>query len=331
MIGTINKILKKILGDKSKEDLKDINPIVEQVKQIGQNLTSLSHDDLRNKTEKLKELIKTRIAAKEEEVADLKIQAEALPGTELEQKEAIFAEIDKLEKETDKQIEEVLTEILPEAFAIVRETARRLKENSELRLTASEFDRQLATTSSKDYITIEGNTAIWKNNWIAAGNRTTWEMVHYDVQLIGGIALHRGKVAEMATGEGKTLVATLPVFLNALAGRGATPNGWARSMSFMVYLLTVSINTSPIVLLAAMLIAPTLRLEPTTNSASITCATIWRLKLRNSCNANITSPLWMKLTACLSMRLERHLSFQVQHPRGMTRNSMPSSPGCNCS
>ncbi|MFM2201084.1 MAG: preprotein translocase subunit SecA, partial [Bacteroidota bacterium] len=213
MIGTINKILKKILGDKSQEDLKDINPIVEQIKQIGQNITSISHDELRSRTEKLKQLIQSRIASQEEEIAALKIQAEALPGTELEQKEAIFAQIDKLEKETDKQIEEVLTEILPEAFAIVRETARRLKENEELRLTASDFDRQLATITAKDYITIEGDSAIWKNNWIAAGNRTTWDMVHYDVQLIGGIALHRGKVAEMATGEGKTLVATLPVFL----------------------------------------------------------------------------------------------------------------------
>jgi preprotein translocase subunit SecA len=220
MIGTINKILKKLLGDKSQEDLKDINPIVDQIKQIGQNLTAISHDELRGRTEKLKELIKNRIASKEEEISNLKVQAEALPGTELEQKEAIFAQIDKLEKETDSQIEDVLSEILPEAFAIDKETARRLKENSELRLRATDFDRQLATVTAKDYVTIDGDTAIWKNNWIAAGNRTTWDMVHYDVQLIGGIALHRGKVAEMATGEGKTLVATLPVFLNALAGRG---------------------------------------------------------------------------------------------------------------
>jgi preprotein translocase subunit SecA len=220
MIGTINKILKKILGDKSQQDLKDITPVVEQIKQLGQTLTSISHDELRGRTEKLKSLIQTRIASKESEINELKVQAEALPGTELEQKETIYAQIDKLEKDTDKLLEEVLTEILPEAFAIVRETARRLKENEEIRLTASEFDRQLATIGSKDYVRIEGNDAIWKNNWIAAGNRTTWDMVHYDVQLIGGIALHRGKVAEMATGEGKTLVATLPVFLNALAGKG---------------------------------------------------------------------------------------------------------------
>ncbi len=220
MIGTINKILKKILGDKSQEDLKDINPIVDQIKQIGQSIISISHDELRGRSEKLRELIKTRIAGEEEQIAQLKIQAEALPGTELEQKEAIYAQIDKLEKDVNRQIEEVLSEILPEAFAIVRETARRLKENTEIRMKATEFDRQLATVTAKDYVTIDGDVTIWKNNWMAAGNRTTWDMVHYDVQLIGGIALHRGKVAEMATGEGKTLVATLPVFLNALAGRG---------------------------------------------------------------------------------------------------------------
>ncbi len=220
MIGAINKILKKFVGDKSKQDLKDINPIVGQVRQIGQTLTGISDDDLRNRVEKLKGLVKTRISEREEEIAQLKVQAEALQGTELEKKESVFAQIDKLEKEVDSQIEEVLEEILPETFAIVRETARRLKENPEIRVTASDFDRQLATIQSKDYVRIEGDTAIWKNNWIAAGNRTTWDMVHYDVQIIGGTALHRGKVAEMATGEGKTLVATLPVFLNALANRG---------------------------------------------------------------------------------------------------------------
>jgi preprotein translocase subunit SecA len=220
MIGAINKILKKLVGDKSQQDLKTITPVVEKIKSLGQSLTGISHDELRSRSEKLKQTIAQRIAAKEEEIAQLKIQAEALPGTELEQKEAIFTQVDKLIKDIDRELEVVLEEILPEAFAIVRETARRLKENSELRMTASDFDRQLATITAKDYVTIEGDTVIWKNNWMAAGNRVQWDMVHYDVQLIGGIALHRGKVAEMATGEGKTLVATLPVFLNALAGKG---------------------------------------------------------------------------------------------------------------
>jgi preprotein translocase subunit SecA len=220
MIGAINKILKKLVGDKTQQDLKDINPVVEQIKQIGQSLTGITNDELRSRSRSLKQRIQDRTAETEEEISQLKIQAEALPGTELEQKETIYTQVDKLEKDINRQIEEVLTEILPEAFAIVRESARRLKENAEIRVTATDFDRQLATVTAKDYIRIEGDAAIWKNNWMAAGNRTVWDMVHYDVQLIGGIALHRGKVAEMATGEGKTLVATLPVFLNALAGRG---------------------------------------------------------------------------------------------------------------
>ncbi len=220
MIGTINKILKRFVGDKSQTDLKEVTPIVEKINQVGATLTSISNDELRGKADALKQKIRDRVKGMEEEIAHLKIQAEALPGTELEQKETIFNQVDKLSKEIDQEIEKVLEEILPEAFAIIKETARRLKENTELRLTATETDKQLSLNSAKDYIKIEGNTTIWKNSWNAAGNPITWDMVHYDVQLIGGIALHRGKVAEMATGEGKTLVATLPVFLNALAGRG---------------------------------------------------------------------------------------------------------------
>ena len=220
MIGAINKILKKFVGDKSSQDLRTVTPVVEKINQLGQSLTSVSHDELRNRTAALKAKIKAQIQKQEEEIANLKIQAEALPGTELEQKESIFNQVDKLEKEIDQEIEKVLEEILPEAFAIVKETASRLKQNPEIKVKATEVDRMLATVGTKDYVTVEGDTATWKNNWVAAGNRITWDMVHYDVQLIGGIALHRGKVAEMATGEGKTLVATLPVFLNALAGRG---------------------------------------------------------------------------------------------------------------
>ena len=220
MIGAINKILKKLVGDKSQQDLKDITPAVEKIRALGETLAGVSHDELRGKSENLKNLIRERIRSREEEISNLKAQAEGLPGSQLEEKEAIFNQVDKLIKEIDQEIEKTLEEILPEAFAIVRETAKRLKENSEIKLRTTEFDRQLAAHASKDYIRIEGDTTIWKNNWMAAGNRITWDMVHYDVQLIGGIALHRGKVAEMATGEGKTLVATLPVFLNAIAGKG---------------------------------------------------------------------------------------------------------------
>jgi preprotein translocase subunit SecA len=220
MIKTINSILKRFVGDKAKKDLQEINPIVAKINEIGAGLQNISHDELRQRATDLKIKISERIRSKEEEVEALKAQAEALPGTELEQKEALYNRVDKLTKEIDEEIEKVLEEILPEAFAIIKDTARRLKENPELRMRATDFDRQLATVGSKDYVTIEGDSVIWKNNWNAAGNRVTWDMVHYDVQLIGGIALHRGKVAEMATGEGKTLVATLPVFLNALAGKG---------------------------------------------------------------------------------------------------------------
>ncbi len=220
MLGAINKILKKLVGDKTQQDLKDILPVVDKIKALGETLAGVSHDELRSRSENLKKLIRERIRSREEEMANLKAQAEGLPGSQLEEKETIFNQVDKILKEIDQEIEKTLEEILPEAFAIVRETAKRLKENPEIKLKATDFDRQLATNTSKDYIHIEGDTTIWKNNWVAAGNRITWDMVHYDVQLIGGIALHRGKVAEMATGEGKTLVATLPVFLNAIAGKG---------------------------------------------------------------------------------------------------------------
>ncbi|MEN9348492.1 MAG: preprotein translocase subunit SecA [Bacteroidota bacterium] len=220
MIGTFNKILKRILGDKRETDLKSVQPLVTRINEIGTTLTGISHDELRNRATALKMRIADHTAAMEKEIVVLKEQAESLPSSELEQKEAIFNQVDALTKEIDQEIEKVLEEILPEAFAIVKETARRLKENSEIIVTASEVDKMLALSGRKDYVTISGDKAIWKNSWDAAGNKVTWDMVHYDVQLIGGIALHSGKVAEMTTGEGKTLVATLPVFLNALAGKG---------------------------------------------------------------------------------------------------------------
>jgi preprotein translocase subunit SecA len=220
MLGAINKILKKFVGDKTQNDLKEINPIVAKVNEIGSTLVSVSNDELRTRSQALKNKIKAATQPLEEESENLKVQAEALPGTELEQKEAIYNRVDKLAKEINIAIENVLDEILPEAFAIMKETARRFKENAEVKVNASSFDKDLAASGKKEYVSIEGENAIWKNTWVAAGNPIKWDMVHYDVQLIGGIALHKGKVSEMATGEGKTLVATLPVFLNALAGKG---------------------------------------------------------------------------------------------------------------
>jgi len=220
MLGTFSKILKKFVGDKSTEDLKLLQPIAEKVNVIGKDLMNISNDELRLRTEKMKALIRTRLAPIEAEINELKAQAEGLPGTDLEIKETIYQKVDSLEKESDKTTEDVLDEIMAEAFAVVKETARRLKENTELKVTASEIDREFAGSGTKAYIRIEGDQAYWSNSWLSAGNLVTWDMVHYDVQLIGGAALHKGKVAEMATGEGKTLVATLPVFLNALAGKG---------------------------------------------------------------------------------------------------------------
>jgi preprotein translocase subunit SecA len=219
MIKTFNHLLKKLLGDKSEKDLKEVTPVVEKVNSFFHQLQSVSDDGLRQRSTELKERIASALAPLEQEAESLKAEAEALPGSELERKEAIFQNVDQLSKNMDQLIEEVLLEILPEAFAVVKETARRFKENSELRVTATDLDKELAI-KRPDAVRIEGDQAVWKNTWMAAGVPVTWDMVHYDVQLIGGVALHKGKIAEMSTGEGKTLVSTLPVFLNSLPGRG---------------------------------------------------------------------------------------------------------------
>jgi preprotein translocase subunit SecA len=210
-------VLKKMFGTKSERDLKAVMPYVDKIKHVYENIDKLSHDELRAETHRLKEVIQGRIAELVAEKAGLRAQ---LRNSEVEvsEKESIATEIDKLTKKIDEQIEEVLMEILPEAFAIVKSTARRFKENTEIEVTALHFDKDIA--ARKDNVDIINGKAIWKNTWMAGGNRITWDMVHYDVQLFGGVVLHQGKVAEMATGEGKTLVATLPVFLNALAGKG---------------------------------------------------------------------------------------------------------------
>ena len=210
-------ILNKLFGTKSDRDLKVVKPYVDKIKQVYPGIDALDNDGLRAASEALKKRIADYTAADEAKKQELRNQLEDLEIS-VEHKEQLATEIDKLSKQIDKHIEEVLREVLPEAFAIMKSTARRFKECSEIRVTASDSDREIA--AKHDYVDIEGNTAIWKNTWMAGGNRITWDMVHYDVQLIGGVVLHDGKIAEMATGEGKTLVATLPVFLNALAGKG---------------------------------------------------------------------------------------------------------------
>jgi len=212
----VSNILGLFLGNKYERDMKEITPYVESAKKEFEKLGSLSNDELRNISLNLKTEIYNYIKGDQDEVLLLKEKAEKEP--DFSEKERIYGEIDKLVKSIDTRIEEVLDRILPQAFAIVKETARRFKENEVLEVTATQMDRDLA--SSRESITIKGDKALWKNKWTAGGNEITWDMVHYDVQLIGGVALHKGKISEMGTGEGKTLVATLPVFLNALAGKG---------------------------------------------------------------------------------------------------------------
>ncbi|MDR0970736.1 MAG: preprotein translocase subunit SecA [Lentimicrobiaceae bacterium] len=211
-------LFKKLFGDKASRDMKAIEPILKKTLTTYEEIKKLDNDTLRNKTNEFKQRIAEKIAFETEEIAKLKEEVEANPDMDASEKEKIYQQIDKLEKEQYEKTEKVLNEILPEAFSVIKETARRFKENETVEVTASKLDRDLAAT--RDYVNINHDKAIFNHSWTAGGNVITWDMVHYDVQLIGGTVLHEGKIAEMATGEGKTLVATLPVYLNALAGKG---------------------------------------------------------------------------------------------------------------
>ncbi len=216
-MSVLSGILKLFLGSKGDKDKKEIQPYVEKILQAYATLENISNDELRARTEALKAAIREHIAAEEDEIAGLKAELDR-SDIDIETKEEISAKIDSIEKAIDEKVEQKLDEILPEAFAIMRETARRFKENEEVVVTANDFDRHMAAT--RDFVSIEGDKAVYKNYWTAGGTKVTWDMVHYESQLFGGVVLHKGRIAEMATGEGKTLVATLPVFLNALSGRG---------------------------------------------------------------------------------------------------------------
>ncbi len=215
MLGFIQKVFG---GSKSEKDVKKISPIVEKVNQHFAGYASLSNDQLRQKTAEFRQRIKEHLAPIDEQIAATNKSAEELPFNDLTGKDNIYQEVDKLKKERNKKIEEILNELMPEAFAVVKETARRFKENTEIVSTATQLDRDLSV--KRPHVKIDGDKSIYSNSWQAAGNTVTWNMVHYDVQLIGGAVLHSGKIAEMATGEGKTLVSTLPAYLNALAGEG---------------------------------------------------------------------------------------------------------------
>ena len=210
-----NKIISKLFGNKAQRDLKEVNPIVKRIKEAYTEIEKLTNDELRNRTKELEKQISEYVSDEKDQIAQLKADMENI---ELNEREAIWTQIDKLEKDITEKYEKILDELLPVAFSIMKETARRFTENEEVVVTATDFDRDLA--AKHDFVHIEGEKAIYKKRWIAGGAEISWEMIHYDVQLFGGVVLHSGKIAEMATGEGKTLVATLPVFLNALTHEG---------------------------------------------------------------------------------------------------------------
>ncbi len=211
-------ILKKFIGDKATRDLKELNPVLKKIQEAYKTISQLSNDELRAKTAEFKEKIAQNVAEEEKEIAQLKAKISDEAQIDINEKEEIYKRIDKINARIYEKTEEELNRILPEAFAVMKETARRFKENEEVVVTANDWDRQLA--AEMDNVNIRDGKAYYSNSWMAGGNLITWDMVHYDVQLIGGVVLHQGKIAEMATGEGKTLVATLPVYLNALPGKG---------------------------------------------------------------------------------------------------------------
>ena len=210
-----NEILTKLFGNKAQRDLKEVSPIVDKIKQVYPSIEVLSNDELSGKTTAARQRLEDTVEGERKRIGELREEVERV---DFDKREALYNEIDKLEKQIYDAQERVLEEILPEMFAVVKETARRFTENEIVEVTATDVDRDLAARF--DFVEIVGDKAVYQTEWEAGGNMVKWEMVHYDVQLIGGSVLHKGKIAEMATGEGKTLVATLPVFLNALTGNG---------------------------------------------------------------------------------------------------------------
>ena len=216
MAGIFN-LVTKLFGNKYEKDIKRIEPIIKQIHAEHEKITNISNDELRSKTIELKAKIEESISSEKKEIFSLKSKADQ-KGISIDEKEEVYNKIDEIEKSIVEKTEETLNEILPTAFAVVKETATRFSNNNTITVSATDFDRDLA--ANKDFVSIDGKKAVYKNSWVAAGNEISWDMIHYDVQLVGGVVLHQGKIAEMATGEGKTLVATLPVYLNALTGLG---------------------------------------------------------------------------------------------------------------
>ena len=210
-------ILEAFFGNKASRDRKAIMPLVEKIKEAYPAIQALSNDELRAKTKEIQSYVQNSANDLKKQIDELKAKIEETP---IDERESLFSQVDKLDKEVLDRYEDALNEVFPQVFSIVKDTARRFTENEETIVTATDFDRELAANPANDFVTIDGDKAIYHNHWTAGGNDIKWEMIHYDVQLFGGIVLHQGKIAEMATGEGKTLVATCPVFLNALTGNG---------------------------------------------------------------------------------------------------------------
>ena len=256
--------------------MKLIQPYVDKIKAAYPAIKELSNDDLRAKTKEIQQYVQDAGKQQREEIAKLR---ERIEDTPIDEREDIFNKIDKLEKEALDNYEKALDEVMPIAFSIVKDTARRFTENEETIVTANDFDRELAADPRKDFITIDGDKAIYHNHWTAGGNDLKWEMVHYDVQLFGGTVLHQGKIAEMATGEGKTLVATLP---------NATLNGWDHCTNLTVCRSIASTSISLILQNVAALTKPTLLSVQTTSSVSTTCVITWQYHLPILCSASTT-------------------------------------------
>ena len=298
------KFIAKLLGTKSEKDIKRIMPLVEDTKREGEKLKGLSHDELRKQTKEVQAYINEILKPIDDQLASLHQQVLDQPQLDLHEKEAIFNRIDQIEKDRNKELETVLMAMLPKAFAIMRDTARRFKENEYLEVTAGESDLQFA--AKYDHIKIEGTKARWHNQWMAAGNMITWDMVHYEVQIIGGIVLHEGKIAEMATGEGKTLVATFPTFLNALAKRGVhivTVNNYLATRDsewmgplFQFHGLTIDCidKHEPNSIARRNAYQADITYGPTMNLVSTTCVITWPATLKNWYSADITTPWSMR-------------------------------------
>ena len=304
---SVTDIFKKVFGSKADRDMKQLKPILNKILAAYDSIDKLSDDELRAKSDELKALISKRIEADEARIAEIREELEK--DIPVEDKEKLASESDRLVKKVDEEIEAVLMDILPEAFAVMKSTARRFKENQTIRVKATDFDRDLSAV--KDFVEIDVDYAVWHNHWMAGGNEITWDMVHYDVQLIGGIVLHQGKIAEMATGEGKTLVATLPVFLNALAGKGVhvvTVNDYLSKRDsewmgplYMFHGLSVDcIDKHQPTVRHARRLMPAASLSVRTTSSALTISvTIWQFPRGIWCRRSIILPLSMRSIPCL--------------------------------